>query len=337
MPVRRMTNAELAGVPSLDTAQLRRALSTFLTGVTVATTLDDQGRPRGLTVNSFTSVSLQPPLVLVCIDENAASHEIFGRCEGFGINILADSQLDLSHRFASKLATKFEGIDWRPSETGAVLINGSAAWMDCSVHERRPVGDHLMLIGEVRGFGHEPLRPLAYCQGQYLSLSPERVVDIAADRSSFTRRWLVEAANGLLLARTDAGAWDLPSRRGPAISLDDRALAAEVSTLASATHVEAPFLFSVYDDRDGQLVLVYRTRATEALTVAEPQRLFLPAELPWGEFASEVTEGLLRRYLRERDSERFGIYVGSSERGRVAPFSDPPIDYETYLNPQQRR
>ena len=97
---------------AMDPKQFRQALGMFATGVTVVTTIAPDGSPRGLTANSFTSVSLTPPLVLVCIDRAAKSYTAFTQGNGFAINILSQDQRELSQRFASKTADKFAGVDW---------------------------------------------------------------------------------------------------------------------------------------------------------------------------------------------------------------------------------
>jgi flavin reductase (DIM6/NTAB) family NADH-FMN oxidoreductase RutF len=149
---------------------LRRTLGTFVTGVTIVTTIGDDEAPWGLTANSFTSVSLDPPLVLVCIARTAGSCPAFLAARGFAVNILSDAQQALSARFASKRPDKFAGVSYRFGATGAPIIEGSLAWLDCAVRQRIEAGDHIILIGEVLAFERSARRPLAYCQGSYLPL-----------------------------------------------------------------------------------------------------------------------------------------------------------------------
>jgi len=156
----------------LDRAELRQVLGCFVTGVTVATTLDRDGQPRGLTANSFTSVSLAPPLVLICIDRGAASHGAFADGAGFAINILSDEQRAVSALFASKAADKFAQVDWRPGLGGGALIEGSLAWLDCRLDRLIPAGDHSILLGQVLALGRTARQPLAWCRGRYLPPLP---------------------------------------------------------------------------------------------------------------------------------------------------------------------
>jgi flavin reductase (DIM6/NTAB) family NADH-FMN oxidoreductase RutF len=154
----------------LDVAEFRKALGAFVTGVTVVTTKSRNGAPRGVTANSFTSVSLNPPLILVCLARTAKSHQVFTEAEEFAVSILSKEQQAISSRFASSNPDKFVDVDWHTSVTGSPIIRHSSAWMDCVKHDMVDAGDHTILIGRVMDFGHRPSIPLGYCRGQYISL-----------------------------------------------------------------------------------------------------------------------------------------------------------------------
>lgn len=153
-----------------DPTELRQALGCFVTGVTVVTTLEAGRQPRGFTANSFTSVSLDPPLVLACVGRSASSHDAFAGGQGFAVNILSEGQQAVSARFASKSADKFAGLAWRAGRSGGILLEGSLAWLDCRLERVIPAGDHSILLGEVLDLGRNPLQPLAWCRGRYLPL-----------------------------------------------------------------------------------------------------------------------------------------------------------------------
>lgn len=157
---------------SADPAALRRTLGAFMTGVTVVTARDGDGRPRGLTANSFTSVSLEPPLVLICIGTAAASCAVFQTAASFAINILAEDQVETSSLFASKRPDKFEMVDWTQIRNGTPVLDANLAWLDCDVHERQLLGDHLVLVGRVVDFGRGAGRPLGFFGGAYVQLPP---------------------------------------------------------------------------------------------------------------------------------------------------------------------
>jgi flavin reductase (DIM6/NTAB) family NADH-FMN oxidoreductase RutF len=162
------------GITALDVAELRQTLGSFATGVAVATTLDAKGTPKGFTANSFTSVSLDPPLVLVCVDKAASCYPAFANTTHFAINILCEAQQHVSRAFASKSPDKFTGMSWVAGMTGSPIFPDSTAWLDCELHNRVEAGDHLIVIGRVLSFGHSPgKRPLGYHRGSYIAFGLE--------------------------------------------------------------------------------------------------------------------------------------------------------------------
>ena len=138
-------------VDAIDPKLFRQLLGCFPTGVTIVTTNNADGSPAGLTCNSFSSVSLEPPLVLFSLRKASSLLPTFTGCGTFAINILSQSQDALSGRFASsKIADKFEGVAWRKGPLGAPLVDDCLASFECSVHARHEAGDHVIFIGEVR-------------------------------------------------------------------------------------------------------------------------------------------------------------------------------------------
>ena len=129
---------------SFDLRELRNAFGTFMTGVTIITTREQSGIPRGFTANSFCSVSLDPPLVSVCIGKSADSVDIFTEADRFAINILAEDQIETSGLFASKRADKFDITPWEESEGHCPVLTGTCAWFDCEVHQKVDAGDHIL-------------------------------------------------------------------------------------------------------------------------------------------------------------------------------------------------
>ena len=149
-----------------DSKFLRKTLGKYSTGVTVVTSIDNNGNPIGMTVNSFTSVSLQPALVLWCIDKKQPSYNSFMDAKGYAVNILSKDQNDLCHKFASQLVDKIEKVDWEKSENGFPLVKNSLAWFDCKKWNYYSGGDHQILVGEVTSFDSSELEPLTYWNGQ---------------------------------------------------------------------------------------------------------------------------------------------------------------------------
>ena len=153
---------------SFDSLALRRTLGAFTTGVTVVTLIDDAGRWQGLTVNSFNSVSLNPPLILWSLGLGTSGFDTFQNAERFVVNILAADQVAVSQRFAMPIADKFAGIPVRRGLGGAPLLEGCVAALECRTETIYPGGDHIIFIGRVERLHHDPQRPpLLYYQGRY--------------------------------------------------------------------------------------------------------------------------------------------------------------------------
>jgi flavin reductase (DIM6/NTAB) family NADH-FMN oxidoreductase RutF len=155
----------------LDPADFRRALCQFATGVTVVTTRDGKGRSLGLTVTAFSSVSLDPPLILVCVDHRSEAHVGFRDAGLFGVSILAEGQEEVSRRFAGGGAAKFKGLELSTGTTGVPLIPGAVARLECRVKATYDAGDHRIYVGEVLAVDVSPGRPLLYHDRGYRKLT----------------------------------------------------------------------------------------------------------------------------------------------------------------------
>ena len=154
-----------------DPRTLRDALGCFATGVTVVTTFAHDGHPIGLTANSFTSVSLDPPLLLVCIARTSASVAAFRATENFAVNVLHIGQQPTSNLFATRGQDRFGDTNWHTGECGTPVLDGSLASFECARHAVHDGGDHIVLVGRVVKAGFEPQRdPLLYFRGRYRRL-----------------------------------------------------------------------------------------------------------------------------------------------------------------------
>ena len=151
--------------------EFRAALSRFLSGVTVVTTLASDNRPVGITVSAFSSVSLEPPLVLVCIDKRASLHSHLTEGRHFAVNILADHQQGISRRFAARDENRFEGAGYRCGVNGVPLLEGALAYIECRVVHVYPGGDHTIIVGEVESTSVADHKPLGYFRGDYTGLA----------------------------------------------------------------------------------------------------------------------------------------------------------------------
>ena len=151
--------------------EFRSAMGRFASGVTVVTTKTDDDKLGGITVSAFSSVSLEPPLVLVCIDKRASIHNLLEEGRYFAVNILAEDQEITSRRFASKEADRFDGVGYKGGVTGAPILDGALASMECRIVHLYPGGDHTIIVGEVESVTLAEGKPLAYFRGGYVQLA----------------------------------------------------------------------------------------------------------------------------------------------------------------------
>jgi flavin reductase (DIM6/NTAB) family NADH-FMN oxidoreductase RutF len=159
--------------PLFTQREFRDALGTFATGVTVVTALAEDGRPIGLTANSFNSVSLHPPLVLWSLSCSASSMDVFAQATHYAINVLAADQVALARQFATKGIDRWAGVAHHGGQTGVPLLDGALATFECRSHSRHPEGDHVVFVGEV--LHCQRLRqapPLLYHGGQFYTEHP---------------------------------------------------------------------------------------------------------------------------------------------------------------------
>jgi flavin reductase (DIM6/NTAB) family NADH-FMN oxidoreductase RutF len=162
-----MSAASGSGNIPFDAREFRNALGTFATGVTVVTTVTAGGDPVGLTCNSFSSVSLAPPLVLWSLSLHSPSLSAFLQAPHFAINVLAADQADLSKRFSVSGSHKFEGVKWLASENGPPLLEGALAHLECLSETRHYSGDHVVFIGRVARYAYRSGAPLVFFRGRY--------------------------------------------------------------------------------------------------------------------------------------------------------------------------
>jgi flavin reductase (DIM6/NTAB) family NADH-FMN oxidoreductase RutF/DNA-binding IclR family transcriptional regulator len=207
---------------SFDTRELRQVLGSFVTGVTVITTIDSDGKPHGLTANSFSSVSLDPPLILWSQSRTAPSHSVFSACQRFAVNILADEQVEISNRFARAAADKFAGTTTRVGLGGVPLIDGSAAHLECRLVNAYPGGDHVVFIGEVERIERHSRQPLVFGGGKYMVAQPHDMGPVQEGRGeNIARLKAVRVATRALAELSDEldetlglGVW---GNKGPTI------------------------------------------------------------------------------------------------------------------------
>ncbi len=150
-----------------DSRTFRLALSQFATGVTVITTRLADGSYRGLTANSFNSLSLEPPLVLWSLSNGASSMPIFSKNSHYVINVLAANQANIAAQFSKPMENRFQGLEFHLSRTGQPVLKGVSAWFECHNRNRYPEGDHVIFVGEVEHCETEPKAALIFHGGQF--------------------------------------------------------------------------------------------------------------------------------------------------------------------------
>ncbi len=141
-------------------------MGSFLTGVTVITAASEDG-PVGLAASSFTSLSMDPALVLFCPGSHSSSWPKIEASGHFAVNVLAHEQQDVSKQMSSKVPDKFDGVPWRTEKTGSPVLDEALAWIDCSIEAVYPGGDHVIVVGRVLALGARDGLPLAYFRGKY--------------------------------------------------------------------------------------------------------------------------------------------------------------------------
>jgi 4-nitrophenol 2-monooxygenase / 4-nitrocatechol 4-monooxygenase, reductase component len=155
---------------AIEKNELRRVMGHFATGVTVITSIRTSGELHGLTANAFTSVSLIPPLLLVCIDKKAESYPCFDESKVFTVNVLAADQEAISRKFAVTGGDKFTGVSYRIGANGAPILDGALAYLECRVTEKIDGGDHTIYIGEIEQAETKEGKPLLFFRGGYREL-----------------------------------------------------------------------------------------------------------------------------------------------------------------------
>ena len=164
--------------PAVDAGAFREAMGSFPTGVTVVTVACDDGSMHGITVNSFSSVSLDPMLVLVCLNQTSPGVGLIERARAFAVNVLSAGQQDVSrwfaHRYRPAGSAMFDGVPFEPAATGCTVLTDATASFDCRLRQSHRAGDHLIVLGEVVALVHRPeLEPLIFHAGSYRSLEHE--------------------------------------------------------------------------------------------------------------------------------------------------------------------
>lgn len=299
---------------TIDTRELRNAFGSFMTGVTVVTAISESGEKVGFTANSFTSVSVDPPLLLVCPSNKLSSFEVFNQCKHFAVNILAEDQQDISNTFASAKGDRFADIKWTADEHGCPIIDGSVAHFSCSTFNAMPAGDHILLIGQVEQFASSDKPGLGYSKGGYFSLGMEHKAEELAHLLIGKVGAIVEYNNQILLQKTDKGyvlpqvstSKDQGSQRTVQNYLQQQGLDCKVGSV-----------YSVYENPEVQAFSSYYRAVASNDKVSKDGEYVSINALADVQFASEDVQIMLKRYVHEKHNGVFRLYVGDEKSGDI--------------------
>lgn len=293
-----------------DPKALRNAFGAFATGVTVITTRQPDGTPRGFTANSFTSVSLDPPLLLVCLAKTAHSADVFATAPHFAVNILAEDQKAVSGLFASRAPDKFDQCAWTPGPSEVPLIDGSLAQFTCANHQLVNAGDHLILIGRIEHFTTSEGQPLGYFRGNYFSIGIEKDLAEAAAAAKGSRLGAVLACDGGVLLKTEGEQLRLPLAPQPTLD----SLTAKLTALGLQPQID--FVYATFDDRStGGHAVYYHGTVTGPLP---PGYRILPlADLTDAPLTNAAEAAMLSRYAQDFKNGSFSIYHGTETTGQT--------------------
>ncbi|MDE3823007.1 flavin reductase family protein [Sinorhizobium meliloti] len=296
-----------------DARALRDAFGAFLTGVTVVTTVDEAGSPIGFTANSFTSVSLDPPLLLVCLAKTSRNYATLTGAKGFGVNILSEGQKDVSNTFARPVEDRFAAVDWRPGPHGSPVFADVAAWFDCATHEVVDAGDHVILVGRVEGFENSGKTGLGYARGGYFTPTLAEK-SLLASAESLLLGAVAVRNDEILLVDDGKGGWTLPFVEKAEVD-GIESLEHHIAQTAGLT-LTTGLLYSVYEDtKTGRQHVVYRGALGEG--TPKSGRFFPIQAPPVADISDSAVREIVKRFGAESMLGNFGVYFGNQEKGRV--------------------
>ncbi len=302
---------------SIDPRRLREAFGSFATGVTVLTVRQADGTPRGFTANSFTSVSLDPPLLLVCLAKSAHSCTTFMESDHFGVNVLGKDQQAVSSLFASRAADKFDHCSWHAGAGDVPMLNGTLARFACRQERLVDAGDHIVLIGRVIDLATGEGAPLGYFRGRYFSVDADaQLVEAVAATHGAQVGAILMQDGAVLMAVAQDGALSLPRSAQPHPSIDRL----RDALLAHGLRAEVDFLYAVFEDRSAATHGIYYHGQVHG--AAPSGMLFYPlSDIPWDLMTNPAERSMLQRYCEETRNGAFGIYQGNETEGKVRQIS----------------
>ncbi len=298
-----------------DAKELRAAFGSYMTGVTVVTAKSDDGVHVGFTANSFTSVSLNPPLLLVCPGIHLSSFDVFKNTKHFVVNILAEDQEAISNLFASSNADRFSQIKWVEDGFGSPIIEGVAASFSCSTHQQIDSGDHIILIGEVRAFKNNPAKGLGYSSSGYFNLNPRfKIADKHAEPVRAFAGALTTCGDQVLVKEVDGKYWL------PVVEAKDRyraPLAIGDWLTEQGLDVEICQTYSVFDAPVTNEHFTFYRATARSLDDGSAGKFVPVTELDPERMAQPGASHMMRRFKSEFRNQQFGLFIGDAVSGDV--------------------
>ena len=306
---------------TIDPRALRDAFGAFATGVTVVTARAGDGKPVGFTANSFSSVSMDPPMLLVCLARTSRSYAAMTGTDRFAVNILSEHQQDVSNTFARQLEDRFSAVEWADAPNGSPIFPGAAAWFECALSEVIEAGDHVILLGRIAAFVNNGLNGLGYVRGRYFTPRLEAIGTSAAAEPEARIGAVLEQNGAIYLLGEER--LSLPG----CASVDGdpvKALEDHLRQL-SGLSIEIGFIYSVFSTKGGrQHNVIYHALAGSG--TPREGRFIGGADLVDATFENTATADVIRRFVLESSIGNFGVYFGDdiSRRGHPVTSSLAP-------------
>ena len=300
---------------TIDTRELRNAFGSFLTGVTVVTSANSDGDPVGFTANSYTSVSLNPPLLLVCPAKTLGTIDIFSSCDRFAVNILALDQQEVSNTFASSGNERFSTIAWQADQWNMPILDGTVGHFSCSTHQCISAGDHFVLIGLVENFQTSNKTGLGYLKGSYLNLEMERKSEqLINSKPTVIIGAIVTCKDKVFLSKTQNG-YSLPN---VTLSVKQNA-STSISSFLNDKNINADVgsVYSIFDDTDTATTYSFYLAKTDNTDSCELGDYYPINDLASLDFVSPAIKSMMLRYSQEQKTRAFGLYIGDQLQGDI--------------------
>ena len=300
-------------IKSSKSSKLRKAFGSFATGVTLVTTRQKNGIPRGFTANSFTSVSLNPPLLLVCISKNAQSFSTFRDSKYFAVNVLSETQRSTAGLFSSQSPEKFKITKWEKGYKDLPIIDTALSYFSCEKVNFQEAGDHAIIIGSIKDFGVRDGKPLGYFDGDYFSIGLEKsLVDMVNNDRNTKIGAILENKKRILFIIDKEQNLCLPKSINSQKNLEGL----EYYLKSLNLKFKLDFLYSVYEDKEINSHMIFyhgkfSGKGNDKIVTYEINNI------PYDKIVNNAERTMMIRYCHEYHHGQFGIYQGNETKGKV--------------------